>query len=101
MPGGRSSDGGQRVIETNGRKNGKNGRSTGGEAASTLLSKTRIPQYTKAEPVAIVGIGCRFPGGANGPEAFWRLLRDGVDAISEIPESRFDIDEWYDPRPGI
>ncbi len=34
---------------------------------------------------AIVGIGCRFPGGANSPAAFWALLRDGVDAIKELP----------------
>ncbi|MDQ3802883.1 MAG: type I polyketide synthase, partial [Acidobacteriota bacterium] len=51
------------------------------------------------EPVAIVGIGCRFPG-ANGPEAFWRLLADGADAVTEVPPSRFDIDAFYDPTPG-
>src|SRR3954447_6260648 len=97
--GGRSNDGGKRVIETNGHKNGKNGRSNGAESVSSFVSEARNPQ--KTEPVAIIGIGCRFPGGANGPEAFWKLLRDGVDAISEIPESRFDIDAWYDPRPGV
>ena len=41
------------------------------------------------EPIAIVGIGCRFPG-ASGPEAFWRLVRDGVDAIRDVPASRWD-----------
>src|SRR5215467_15123077 len=51
------------------------------------------------EPVAIVGIGCRFPG-ANGPEAFWRVLRDGVDCIGDLPSDRFDIDDFYDPRPA-
>ncbi|HLL56194.1 MAG TPA: thioester reductase domain-containing protein [Myxococcaceae bacterium] len=51
------------------------------------------------EPVAIVGIGCRFPG-AEGPQAFWRLLRDGVDVVTEVPSSRFNIEDWYDPRPG-
>ena len=40
------------------------------------------------EPIAIVGIGCRFPG-ANGVEAFWQLLREGVDAITEVPAERF------------
>lgn len=39
---------------------------------------------------AIVGLGCRFPGGADGPESFWRLLRDGVDAVGPMPEGRFD-----------
>ena len=51
------------------------------------------------EPIALIGIGCRFPG-ANGPESFWRLLREGVDAIREVPADRFDIDAVYDPRPG-
>jgi myxalamid-type polyketide synthase MxaE and MxaD len=51
------------------------------------------------EPVAIVGIGCRFPG-AHGPRAFWELLRDGVDAIGEIPASRFETDRYYDAEPA-
>ena len=41
------------------------------------------------EPIAIIGIGCRFPG-ANGPAEFWRLLRDGVDGVGPIPASRWD-----------
>jgi myxalamid-type polyketide synthase MxaE and MxaD len=55
--------------------------------------------FWAAEPVAIVGIGCRFPG-ANGPEEFWRLLREGRDAITEMPADRFDLEALYDPRPG-
>lgn len=51
------------------------------------------------DPIAIVGIGCRYPGGANSPAAFWRLLYDGVDAIAEIPQGRFDADAYYDPQP--
>ncbi len=46
------------------------------------------------EPVAIIGIGCRFPG-ANGPEAFWQLLRNGVDAITEVPADRWDSRAFY------
>ena len=53
------------------------------------------------EPIAIIGIGCRFPGGADGPESFWRLLAEGVDAITEIPPDRWNIDGFYDPRPGL
>jgi acyl transferase domain-containing protein len=48
------------------------------------------------EPIAIIGIGCRFPGAEN-PEAFWRLLRDGVDAITEVPAERWDWQAYYHP----
>ena len=51
------------------------------------------------EAIAIIGIGCRFPGAKN-PEAFWQLLRDGVDAITEVPTSRWDVEAFYDPTPG-
>ncbi len=54
------------------------------------------------EPIAIIGIGCRFPGAKN-PEAFWQLIRDGVDAISEVPASRWSLEQYYDPdsnKPG-
>ena len=50
------------------------------------------------EQIAIIGIGCRFPG-ANDPEAFWQLLRDGVNAITEVPAARWDIESFYDPDP--
>lgn len=48
-------------------------------------------------PVAVVGMGCRFPGGASTPEAFWRLLRDGRDASGDIPAGRWDAGAWHDP----
>jgi 8-amino-7-oxononanoate synthase len=48
------------------------------------------------EPLAIIGIGCRFPG-ANNPEAFWQLVKNGVEAISEVPPSRWNLDRYYDP----
>ena len=51
-----------------------------------------------AEAIAIIGIGCRFPG-ATGPLAFWRLLCDGVDAIAEVPTQRWDLHAFYDPDP--
>ena len=50
------------------------------------------------EPIAIVALACRFPG-APDPEAYWELLSGAVDAIREIPDDRFDIDEYYDPDP--
>ena len=53
-----------------------------------------------AEPIAIVGIGCRFPGGAHSPETFWSVVRDGVDAIAPIPADRPDLSALYDSTPG-
>ena len=52
------------------------------------------------EPIAIVGIGCRFPGRANDPETFWRLLEAGVDAVTEIPADRWDLRAFHDPDPS-
>ena len=50
--------------------------------------------------VAIIGIGCRLPGGAVTPDDFWRLLCAGVDAITEVPPDRFDVEAVFDPEPG-
>ena len=50
------------------------------------------------EPIAIISVSCNFPGAPN-PEAFWEVLSGGVNAIREVPEDRFDIDEFYDPDP--
>ncbi len=51
-------------------------------------------------PVAIVGIGCRFPGGVINAPSLWKLLNAEVDAITEIPESRIDTSRYYDVRPA-
>ncbi|MEM6451325.1 MAG: SDR family NAD(P)-dependent oxidoreductase [Cyanobacteria bacterium P01_D01_bin.105] len=56
-------------------------------------------ESVKTEPIAIVGIGCRFPGGANSPAAFWEILSQGKDAITQVPSDRWDADAYYDPNP--
>jgi acyl transferase domain-containing protein len=66
------------------------------QAAGTQPASVAVTRTD--EPIAIVAVACRFPGAPN-PEAFWELLSGGGDAIREIPEDRFDIDEFYDPDP--
>ncbi|AFY58525.1 polyketide synthase family protein [Rivularia sp. PCC 7116] len=68
-------------------------------ALEEMQSKLDAIEHQRTEPIAIVGMGCRFPGGANNPESFWQLLRNGVDTIAEVPMSRWDIDAFYDPNP--
>ena len=55
------------------------------------------------EPIAVVGMGLRFPGGATNPEVFWNLLAEGTDCIVDVPKDRWDWRRFYDPetdRPG-
>ena len=52
------------------------------------------------EPLAIIGLACRFPGGANTPEQFWRNLLAGQDAITEVPAGRWPVDDYYSPDPA-
>lgn len=52
------------------------------------------------DPIAIVGIGCRLPGGVRGPKSFWALLMQGVDAITEIPADRWNREAFFAGEPG-
>jgi polyketide synthase PksN len=69
------------------------------ETIKSRAAATHLAPLQVNEPIAIIGLGCRFPGGANNPEAFWDLLSRGGDGISEIPQDRWDADEFYDPNP--
>ncbi|MFI6298520.1 SDR family NAD(P)-dependent oxidoreductase [Nonomuraea sp. NPDC050790] len=51
------------------------------------------------EPIAVVGMACRYPGGGDTVEGLWELLRDGRNAVGEVPPARWDIDDYYDPDP--
>ncbi|MDP7702942.1 type I polyketide synthase [Mycobacterium sp. TY815] len=59
----------------------------------------KISRIAVAEPIAVVGIGCRFPGGVTGPDSFWDLLVEGRDAISPVPADRWDAEAFFDPDP--
>lgn len=56
---------------------------------------------TRVTPVAVIGMGCRLPGGIDSPDRLWEALLRGDDLVTEIPADRWDIDEYYDPEPGV
>ena len=53
------------------------------------------------EPIAIIGVGCRFPGGANDPKSFWQRLEQGYSAVAEVPSDRWDLNEYYSEDEDI
>ena len=63
-------------------------------ALKQMQGKLEALEQAKHEPIAIVGIGCRFPG-ADNPEEFWQLLQNGKDAIVETPAERWDKSDYY------
>ena len=66
-------------------------------AIEDLQGRLAASVDARHQPIAVIGIGCRFPGGANDPATYWRLLREGYDAVGEVPADRWDANAYYDP----
>ncbi len=71
------------------------------QSASVAVPKKSVKPLVADEPIAIVGMACRYPGGVIDPESFWRLLDEGIDAVTEMPRERWDVDALYDPDPEV
>ncbi len=69
-------------------------------AVEQMKARLEAAERQPREPVAIVGLGCRFPGQANSPDLFWNLLAGGRSAVTRIPASRWEADAYYDPDPN-
>ncbi len=67
------------------------------QAIDDLQAKLDAVERARTEPIAIVGLSCRYPGGAVNPEAYWELLREGRDAIREVPAERWDVSQYVKP----
>ena len=59
--------------------------------------KIKALEREKHEPIAVIGMACRFPGGVHDPQSFFELLREGRDGICTVPPDRWDVEAWYDP----
>jgi len=64
---------------------------------SSCNSHIPIPTEDRSMPIAVVGIGCRFPGDASSPDRLWKLISEGRSAHGEIPKDRFNIDAFFHP----
>jgi acyl transferase domain-containing protein/acyl carrier protein len=64
-------------------------------AIQDMRAKIETLEYARKEPIAVVGMACRFPGMADTPEDFWELLVKGADVVRKVPPDRWDISQWY------
>ena len=69
-------------------------------AVRTMRQRLESVERAHNEPIAVIGMACRFPGSADTPERFWELLRDGRDVVGPIPKERWDVMRYFDQRPG-
>jgi acyl transferase domain-containing protein len=68
-------------------------------AVEQMRARLEAVERQQKEPIAIVGMACRFPGQADTPERFWRLLREGIQAVGRIPDDRWPVAAYYDANP--
>ncbi|HLX45292.1 MAG TPA: type I polyketide synthase, partial [Bryobacteraceae bacterium] len=73
---------------------------SGSPDESSSASGLDAHREMESDPIAIIGIGCRFPG-SSGPQEFWQSIHDGIDAITEVPADRFNLNEVYDSDPTL
>src|SRR5215467_3117882 len=59
-----------------------------------MEAKLQEAERSRSAPIAVIGVGCRFPGGANNPESYWNNLCEGVDVISEAPPERWNMEDY-------
>ncbi len=70
-------------------------------AIQLLEEKLDKNDKAKPEPIAVIGMACRFPGGCMTPETYWKFLKEKGDGIIEVPPDRWDVDAYYDPNPAF
>jgi len=68
-------------------------------AINNLEVKLKDKENERHEPIAIIGMGCRFPQGGNTPEDFWELIKDGIDCVTEVPSNRWSAKDYFDSNP--
>ena len=69
-------------------------------AIQRLQRRLDAAEAARCEPIAIVGIACRLPGGVTDTAGFWKVLSEGMDMVGEVPADRWDVDAYYDPDPN-
>ena len=70
------------------------------DAIDEMEAKLEASERRHRDPIAVVGMGMRMPGGVGGPDELWELLMTGRDAVTEVPADRWDLADVYDPAPG-